>query len=231
MELIPPLQNFHLRKTHRLIPGRFPPVEILDRVASPDDLDAVIELEGWTNDRMAGEIGILQRVPRSEWVLGVPNASVIMAAYCHPKPEGSRFTDDSSGAWYAAASLRTAHAEVLYHRKTELAEVGISSASLTMREYVAGFRTEFHSLLENNREFDPLYDPASYGASQAFGRNLRSTGSNGIVYRSVRDPGGTCIACFRPRFILSVKQGAHFEYRLSGDAPPHIRRIRIENRS
>ena len=226
MELTLPVRQFHFRKTHRLIPSRFPPVGILDRVSDPDDLDAIFELEGWTNDRITNELGILELLPRSEWVSGTPNASIVMAAFCHPRPEGSRFNDGSLGAWYAALTLRTAHAEVLHHRQRELAEVGVTNTSLLMREYRARFQADFHSLLEEEGKFDRFYDPESYAASRDLGSRLRGAGSNGIVYRSVRDSGGTCVVCFRPGLIRDVRQGSHFEYHFSRSGPPLIRRIR-----
>ena len=60
--------------TTRLIPSRFPPIPTFDAVTTPDDLEAVMELEGWTNDRLISPR--LARLPRAEWVYGVPNASV-----------------------------------------------------------------------------------------------------------------------------------------------------------
>jgi hypothetical protein len=214
------------RVGHRLIATRYPSEGILDRVAAPEDLEAVFELEGWTNDRLTNELGILFRVPRDEWVVGVPMASVVMAAYCHPRPGGGRFNDHTRGAWYAAFSIATSHAESLHHRARELAEVGVTDARLEMREYVATFAGTFHDIREDRREFRPSYDPDRYEASQAFARQLFAAGSNGIVYRSVRHPGGTCLACFRPRLVGAVRVGRHFEYRFSGGAAPVVREIR-----
>ena len=225
MELTPPIQEFNFPSTHRLIPSRFPPVGILDEVAHPNDLTAIFELEGWTNDRISEELGIIERIPLSEWVLGKPNSTIIMAAFCHPHPKGSRFNDESVGAWYAALNLKTAHAEVLHHRQLELAEVGVSSTSIIMREYVAEFKTNFHSLLAIDHEFDKYYDPERYTASQELGTRLRSMGSNGIVYRSVRNPEGKCVVCFRPQQVLNVRQGSHFEYKLSNRYLPSIHNL------
>jgi len=36
----------------RLIPSRFPPIGLFDTVATAADLRPVMELEGWTNDRL-----------------------------------------------------------------------------------------------------------------------------------------------------------------------------------
>jgi hypothetical protein len=67
-----------------------------------------------------------------------------------------------------------------------------------------------------------LYDPDSYDASQAFAGPLRAGGSNGVLYRSVRDAGGECVACFRPLLVANVRQAGHFEYRWSGTRTPTI---------
>ena len=56
------------RAAPRLVASRYPTVGLFDRVAAPDDVDAVIELEGRTNDRITSELGILSAVPREEWV-------------------------------------------------------------------------------------------------------------------------------------------------------------------
>src|SRR3984885_12941490 len=94
--------------TCRRVPSRYPTAGILDRITRPEDLPFIFELESWTNDRISTEHGILHRIPREEWVVGRPMASVIMAAFCHPRTGGSRFSGPDRGAWYAGMSLDTA---------------------------------------------------------------------------------------------------------------------------
>lgn len=222
--MIPPLTGITLSDTCRLIPSRYPPVGILDLVASPDDLEMIFELEGWTNDRISAEVGIVRGIPRDEWVTGRPMASVIMAAFCHPKPEGSRFNGSDRGAWYAAFQLDTAHGEAIYHRTKELAEIGVFDAKVQMRLYLADFDAGFHDIRGPLPEYEPFHSPTSYRDSQVLARELLETGSNGILYRSARAP-GDCIACFRPPLVLNVRPGAHFEYRWRGERTPRIQRI------
>ncbi|HZC59359.1 MAG TPA: RES family NAD+ phosphorylase [Chthoniobacterales bacterium] len=221
----PSLNRIRLRDTHRLIPSRFPPVGVLDVVASPEDLDAIFELEGWTNDRISAELGILQRIPKEEWVLGVPQATVIMATFCHPRPSGGRFNSGQRGAWYAGFELDTAHAEVVYHRTKELAEVGVYETWVEMRLYLADFSDEFHDIRAVDPEFSKYHDPDSYVDSQKLAESLFAARSNGILYRSVRQPGGNCISCFRPRLVANVRSSAHFEYRWEGTPTPKISRL------
>jgi hypothetical protein len=206
--------------TCRLVPSRYPSVGILDRVATSDDLPYIFELESWTNDRISTELGILHRIPREEWVTGRPMASVIMAAFCHPRPGGGRFNGPDRGAWYAGTELETAHAEVIYHRGKELAEIGVTETRLEMRLYLADFNAEFEDVRGNKS----LHDPDSYTVSQAFARKLLVRGGNGVLYRSVRRRGGECVACFRPLLVLNVRSDAHFEYRWEGLGRPSIRK-------
>ena len=220
-----PLTQIRLDNTHRLIPSRYPPVGIFDSIAEPDDLEPIIELEGWTNDRISAELGVIGRIPSTEWVVGRPMASVIMAAFCHPDPQGARFNDADLGAWYAARSLETAHAEVIHHRTIELEEIGVLDARLQVREYLADMDALFHDIRSDDPSFAPLYHPNSYTASQAFAQPLRAGGSNGVLYRSVRHQGGECVACFRPLLVTNVRQAAHFEYRWSGTRTPTITRV------
>src|SRR5262245_13523439 len=124
MELTVPEALVRWRGAPRLIPSRYPVVGLFDRVAAPADLDALFELEGWTNDRITAEAGVLSAMPPDEWVTGRPMASVVMASFCHPRPDGSRFSGADRGAWYAARTLETALAESIYHRTEELREVG-----------------------------------------------------------------------------------------------------------
>ena len=211
----PPEVLFRWKGTARLVPSRFPVVGLFDRVAAAGDLEAIFELEGWTNDRISTELGILQAVPRDEWVVGQPMASVIMAAYCHPRPGGGRFSSDERGAWYAARTIDIALSESIYHRSRELAEIGVLEARMQMRVYLSDFSTRFHDLRGADTPA-ALYDPDDYSASQRFARQLLSAGSNGVVYRSVRHPGGECVGCFRPRLVKSVRIGGHYEYQWEG---------------
>lgn len=225
MELTTPVTEVDLRDTCRLIPTRYPSVGVFDRVASAEDLNAVLELETWTNDRISTELGIVHRLPKREWVVGKPLSTVIMAAYCHPRPGGGRFNSEQRGAWYAATSIETAHAEVSYHRTLELAEVGVFDTRMEMRLYLADFETAFHDVREDTPENARYHDPVDYEPSQALAQELLAHRSNGVIYRSVRHAGGQCLACFRPKVIGNLRADVHFEYTWEGARQPRIRRL------
>jgi RES domain-containing protein len=219
------------RAAPRLIASRYPTAGLFDRVAAPSDIDAIIELEGWTNDRVSGELGILTAVPRDEWAVGRAMDSVVMAAFCHPRSGGGRFNGEDRGAWYAARTLETAIAEAIHHRTEELREVGGYETRVQMRVYLADFSARFHDVRDTVHEsgrqspWGALHDRSDYGASQRLGRQLLESDSNGVVYRSVRHESGECLACFRPRLVRNVRVGGHYEFRWEGQPEPRIRRL------
>ena len=59
---------------------------------------------------------------------------------------------------------------------------------------------------------DPI--PRCYARPQRLAERLLARRSNGIVYPSVRRPGGVCLAIFRPALVYNVRRGARLELRL-----------------
>src|SRR5437762_3874491 len=86
------------RPSHRVVPSRFPPVGLFDRVAAPEDLEAVFTLEAMTNDRLREEAGELSLVAKEDRISG-PGATPIMGAFTHLSPGGSRVSDGSFGGY------------------------------------------------------------------------------------------------------------------------------------
>ena len=128
MSGLPPVLDVHWTRTCRLVPSRYPTVGVFDRVADPADLPELFELEGSTNDRLSAELGLLHVIPRDEWIAG-PMSSVVMAAFCHPSAGGTRFSDDTRGAWYAGRTLETALAEERSFAADETAALASARAS------------------------------------------------------------------------------------------------------
>ena len=164
-------------------------------------------------------------IPQGEWIVGQPQATVVMAAFCHPRPGGGRFNDAARGAWYAALSLETAIAETVYHRTKEFEELGIFDGFVQMRQYLADFDCDFHDV-RASPTYDALHDPNSYALGQALGAQLLAAASCGVLYRSVRHPGGQCVACFRPILVGNVRPGSHYEYRWNGTPIPTVTELR-----
>ena len=194
--------------SYRLVPSRFPPVGLFDRVARPEDLEFVLAAEQLTNDRLRDEVGELRLVPAEERITG-PGTTPIMAAFTHLNPEGSRFSDGTYGVYYAAREMATAAAETAHHREIFLARTAEAPGEIDMRSYLADIRADLVELRRYGRRKPDLMHPHSYAASQAFARTQRAKGAGGIVYDSVRHAGGQCVAIFRPTLVAPCKQGPH----------------------
>ncbi len=196
--------------SHRLIPSRFPPIGLFDTVATTADAEAVMELAGWTNDRLVRQR--LARLPQDEWVFGRANSSIVMAAFLHAAPDGSRFNGPDLGAWYAAAALVTAVAEVGHHLRREALARGLETTSRSFRSYTARLEGSYRDIRGGEPE---LHAADSYAAGQGFGESLRAAGGDGVVYDSVRHRGGTNVCAYRPSKVLDVVQTEHLEIKVS----------------
>lgn len=203
--------------TFRLIPSRFPPIGLFDTVATASDLHAVIELAGWTNDRLVADR--IARLDQADRVYGRPNASVIMASFLHVAPGGMRFNGPALGAWYAAASMTTAVVEVAHHLRREAVATGATRASRQYRAYTATLRGDYLDIRGEQKARPDLYASDSYSGGQAFGEGLRAGGSDGLLFDSVRHVSGVNAVSFRPRNVLDVLQTDHFEIRVEAATP------------
>lgn len=200
---------------HRLIPSQFPPIGLFDTVARAADLEAVMDLVGWTNDRLVAER--LARLPRAEWVFGRPNASIVMAAFLHAPVAGARFSGPELGAWYAADRIETAIAEVGHHLRREAFARRQTGATRRYRAYRCRLDGRYRDI--RGMDDPALYDQTSYGASQLFGESLRAAGEDGIVYDSLRHAGGQALCAYRPSKVLDVIQAEHFDIAVRTDDP------------
>lgn len=184
-------------------------------------LDAIAELDNATNDRLLGQQDRLPGIGVAELVFGVPCADVINAAFTHAHPLGARFNGPDRGAWYAAFDVPTAQKEVGFHKSVQLAEIGRFEDSVTYDDYLADFSASLHDL-RRAVGFRACLDPRSYVASQALAEQLLATGALGVVYRSVRHKGGTCLACFRPALVTNVRRHQTYRFTWRGTPEPEV---------
>ncbi len=218
---ITPLRQYD---TCRLIPSRFADLE--DSVLAPlAENDAVLrdlfDLDNATNERLRGESGLLPGIGMDELVFGVQNFRIINAAYTYARPEGSRFNDGERGAWYCAFALDTALAEVIFHKTVEYVEINRFDDSVTYQSLLADFNAGFHDLRGLDAHKACL-DPDSYIASQALAAELLEAGSMGVIYPSVRHPGGTNLACFRPALVGNVRKAQTYRLTWAGSPQPAV---------
>jgi len=193
--------RFTRQPSWRVAATRHPPVAIFDRVTSEAEFDAAWELEAAFNPRAdAGHL--LLALPRSQWVFG-PGSGHVLAPFAYRTP--SRFSDGSFGVYYAALDETTAIQEVAFHRERFLATTHEPACVLEEQVLWAEVTGELTDIRGEQGTHPEWYGPATahYPAAQALGSSLWRAGQTGLVFSSVRNPGGECFGIFRPRAISS----------------------------
>jgi RES domain-containing protein len=221
---LPRLSHVGRNDTHRLIPSQHRDEDrtVLARLANNEsDLAELYDLDNATNDRLLAENDLLPGIRVHELLFGVPYYRTVNASFTHAHPLGSRFNDPDRGAWYAAFEIRTAQAEIAFHKTLHLEEIGRYEDDVTFDDYLADFSCDLHDL-RDDPAFDACLDPWSYVASQTLAARLMEAGSLGVIYPSVRRAGGTCLACFRPPLVMNVRRAKTYRFRWIGRATPVI---------
>lgn len=183
-----------------------------------------MDLVGWTNDRLVAER--IARLPRSEWVYGTPNASIVMAAFLHVAPGGMRFNGPELGGWYASDQIRSAAAEVGHHLRREASARSVATMSRTYRTYTATLLGDYLDIRGQQALYPEVYASDRYETSQQFGENVRASGGAGILYTSLRWQSGIHVVAFPTHNITEIVQEDDFEITVSAtDRMINVRKL------
>lgn len=207
--------------TSRLIPDAYadPDISSLQALAdSSEDLAALEQLAAATNARLQAQE---ERHPgglgRADMVFGVPYSKIVNASFAYAGT-GARFHDSHRGAWYCALQVETAIAEVAFHRRVMLAEIGWESETVSYREFLSDIHADdFADLSDGSTESKRCLDPDSYLAGQALASDLLTRQAGGVRYPAVRDPGGVNLAVLQPALVGHVRLGAEWQLTVDGE--------------
>jgi len=201
----------------RLIPEtRHKPPVLRGLVDNDDELAVLAELEGETSARLIAERHGSAALDRRELAfarrandLKLYGKSHINAAFAYTRPTGNRFNRGERGAWYCSYDFLTSVAEVGFHRTRELGFIGVYEDAARYVELLSDFIGDFPDL-DGEVDHPALNaDPAvGYPEGQALAAALRREGHQGLLYPSVRQPGGRCFVAFDPGIVQNVRPGA-----------------------
>lgn len=225
--MIPPLTAMAERATVRLVPTAYykPPV-LRPLVDHGSEVELLARLEGLTSQRLLAAAEGLPDLDRRELAFRAREDQLrhwghtfVNAAFAYTRAGGNRFNDDRRGAWYCAFDDLTAIEEVAYHRTRELAHIGVFDDEAVYVALLADFIGDFPDLRTIDPRPDCLHpDPAiGYPAGQRLAVTIRAAGHDGLLYPSVRRPGGTCLVAFAPQTVQSVRPGAKWRLTWNGD--------------
>lgn len=208
-------------QTWRIIRSIWPPIDLFEDIADPRDWEALVSVEAKTNPRIRNEVGDLGKVPPARRV-GGSGASLVMAPFVHcSTARPGRFTDGSYGIYYAGDREDVALAETIHHHAKFMAATDEAPGwTSDFRAMIGSIDRELHDV---NAVPDVLH-PTDYAPSQVEGAELRAAGSDGLLWNSVRMPGGQCAGVFWPDVVTIPVQGSHFCYHWNGERVDFVKR-------
>ena len=216
----PPLTSFSGESHYRIVPSRFPPIDLFESLVDPEELEILFEIESMTNDRLRDKVGEISLVAPLDRLTG-PGASPVMAAFTHID-QPSRFTDGSYGIYYAGLSEYTSIMETKFHKEQFLMMTHEEPCKIEMRCYVGTLDCSLHDIRDDTYQEYQSKDVNTYPLCQTLAVSLIDGGSEGLYYNSARDPDGECIAAFKPTSVGYVHQGKHYEYVWNGNQIEHV---------
>jgi hypothetical protein len=137
-----------------------------------------------------------------------------MGAFTHASPDRpGRFSDGSYGVWYCGDRFEVALHETAHHFARFMRATSEPPGEADYRELICAVHGDMA-----DGSGPSLLAPDDWHAGQAFGREVRGSGGDGVVYPSIRHRQGTALAVFWPDCIaLPVTQARQFRYGWDGD--------------
>lgn len=184
----PPRADLSGAQAWRLIPTRVPSADLMARVADPEDFDLLAALEAQTNRRIQA--------------FGHANVYVAAAFAYSLGGTPSRFNDGTWGTIYVGLEAETALEEVRFWQGRYLKGDRAPATRLDFRMLAGTLEGRFLDL--RGAPLQAEFDANDYRPSQVFARSHRLA-ERGLVYASLRAPGGTCVVGFLPETVRDLK--------------------------
>ncbi|WP_261391724.1 RES family NAD+ phosphorylase [Roseovarius atlanticus] len=218
-----PVSHVQWKPGVRIIRSVFPPIDLFEDIAEPEDWPLLISAEQKTNPRLMESIGNIDLVPVNRRV-GGQGASFLMAPFTHASEDRpSRFSHGRLGILYVASDFETAVHETSHHHARFMAATDEAPGWVSQfRELQIDVDARLHDIRNDVLDIGRLLDPDDYSQAQLFGADLRADGSDGIVYPSVRGT-GDCVGLFYPDTAGNPVQGNHLDYHWDGKRVDLIR--------
>lgn len=195
------------QRFHNLIPSRFPPVPVYERIAGGrDEMFALVEQI--TNPRVRererltqGLAPVDQQHPRfKNWN---------HAPFVYPNPEGSRFFKANRNVLELADDLQTALVVSVAKRETFLRRTAEPSTLIEMRQIVRSVRGSYLDA----RVWDGMTDR---NRRLALGDQAVALGLDGVLFHPWERPSATGIVVLKPECLGKPDQADHFKFVWNG---------------
>jgi hypothetical protein len=190
----------------RLIPSRFPPVNVYEGLIANDRQEELVAAENLTNPRLrsldrlsSAAMGDAGADPRLQnWNL---------APFAYGNPDGSLFFGEDRPCLEMATERQTALAVSVARRQSFMEATSEAPIGLDMRMLCTPVSGVFWDLrgVANLPARLPAKDRRELGAQMP-------SEAQGILYRPPERPTGTCIAVVTGEVLQRSQQAVHFRY-------------------
>jgi hypothetical protein len=209
-----PQSDISWTPSFRIIANRYPAINFFDSIsADPSDWEVLFEVEKLTDPTLS--VGDLSSLELADRITG-PGAGRILPSFTFHDPNGTRFSTPTFGAYYAATDLKTAIYETVHHRTLFMQATSEPAQDLDHLLILADLQGKLHDIRLMKSALSDVYDPSDYRQSQSLANSLRGAGSLGIVFQSVRNLIGECVAVWRARVLSNAREDRHITYRWDG---------------
>jgi len=193
-----------------LIPSRFPPVDIYERVSPEADWPALLRVEELTNPRVRAKAALIG-VDAVD--VGSPQLqNWNHAPFTYLNPEGTWLLPARYGALELSDCLQTALAASIRRREQFLSRTHEPETNLDMRVISRKVSGTFIDL----SRVDLLSMPKE--ERWKIGETAHKEGASGILFASPYRVGGLCLAVFTSHVLGRAVQAEHYRFIWDGAA-------------
>ncbi len=195
-------------KWRRLIPSRFPPVDLYERLGDDRVRAAAVRLENLTNPRLASRSRIEAAGPG-----GAATSNLTQnwnhAPFAYGNPEGTFLLDPGRSALELVEDAAAALAHFLVRREAFLSRTDEPPTQLDMRVLATPVDGDFADLTH--------LSPDEVGRQgRAIGRWLYDGGGGGAVFRHPLNGGARTLSVFDQSTLGRTEQGTHYRFAWDG---------------
>jgi hypothetical protein len=189
---------------YRLIPSRFPTIELYERIATPDQSAVLKQIETLTNPRVREKEALTRGTD-----ITVETSPKLQnwnhAPFTYRNPMGSRYLNEHFGALELFESLQAALAVAIRKREAFLSATGQPRIELDMRVLRHDFSGEFV-----DRRADAVDMPQA--ERWKIGEELVKAGAHGVYYRCPELPHWFAVSIFDNDGLGLARQAEHYRF-------------------
>lgn len=190
----------------RLIPSRFPPVNVYEGLIANDRRDEIIAVENLTNPRLRS-LGRIAQTMQGDAAADPRLQNWNLAPFAYENPDGSTFFDDTRPCLEVACERQTALAVSVVKRQSFMEASQEAPIGVDMRMLCTPVSGTFWDL----RDVSGLPAGLDMRQRRELGNKMPDD-AQGILYRPAERPAGTCLAIVTGDVLQRSQQTVHFRY-------------------